>query len=95
MVHVGAPGPEYAAVRTRTMSKTGKIISGNAAAASLSVQNKRHSSKEKQSFVNQNESGNKKKKKAQKRANYTINSNLSARPPPRRSAVSRERLRAA
>lgn len=44
------------------MSKTGEIISGNAAAASLSVQNERHSSEEKQSFVNQNESGNRKKK---------------------------------
>lgn len=94
MVLVEAPRPEYATAWTCTMSQAGEIISGKAAAAvPLSVQNKRHSSKEKQSFVNQNEL---KKKNPQKPANYTINSNLSARPPPRRSsAVSGERLRAA
>lgn len=41
MVLVEAPGPEYAAAWTCTMSKTGEIITGNAAAAPLSVQNKK------------------------------------------------------
>lgn len=60
MVNAEATSPGCAAVQTSTVSKTGEIISANAAAAPLSVQNKIHSSKEKQSFVNQNESGNKK-----------------------------------
>lgn len=55
MVLVEAPRADYAAAWTCTMSKTGEIISVNAAVAPLSVENKRHSSKEKQSFVNQNE----------------------------------------
>lgn len=95
MVFVEALGREHALAWTCTMSKKEEIISGDAAAAAapLYILNKIHSSREKQSFVNQNEL---KEKNPQKRANYTINSNLSARPPLRRSgAVSRERLRAA